>query len=55
MKGIVGIEIPIDSLVGKWKVSQNRGTEDQRGVASGLRSQSAAAMAALVAERIADQ
>ena len=53
MKGIVGIEIPIDSLVGKWKVSQNRGAEDQRGVVEGLRSSSEQAMAALVAERIA--
>jgi transcriptional regulator len=49
MKGIVGIEIPIDSLVGKWKVSQNRGVEDQRGVVEGLQD---GAMAALVAERI---
>jgi transcriptional regulator len=53
MKGIIGIEIPIDSLVGKWKVSQNRGTEDQRGVVEGLQSQSAPAMAGLVAGRIA--
>ena len=53
MKGIVGIEIPIDSLVGKWKVSQNRGAEDQRGVVAGLQSQSGQAMAGLVAARIA--
>jgi transcriptional regulator len=33
---IVGIEIPIDALVGKWKVSQNRPDPDKRGVAAGL-------------------
>jgi transcriptional regulator len=53
MKGIIGIEIPIDSLVGKWKVSQNRSVEDQRGVVAGLRSRDEAAMAGLVAGRIA--
>jgi len=53
MKAIVGIEIAIDSLVGKWKVSQNRGELDQRGVVEGLRERSDAAMASLVAERIA--
>jgi transcriptional regulator len=53
MKGIIGIEIPIDSLVGKWKVSQNRSAEDQRGVVEGLQAQSAQAMAGLVAGRIA--
>jgi transcriptional regulator len=55
MKGIIGIEIPIDSLVGKWKLSQNRGAEDQRGVVAGLQSRSELAMASLVAERIAQQ
>jgi transcriptional regulator len=34
--GIVGIEIPIARLVGKWKVSQNRALRDQLGVISGL-------------------
>jgi transcriptional regulator len=52
MKGIIGIEIPIDSLVGKWKVSQNRGAEDQHGVVAGLQSQNQPAMADLVAGRI---
>lgn len=33
---IVGIEIPLDSLLGKWKVSQNRSAADRRGVADGL-------------------
>lgn len=35
---IVGIEIPIDSLVGKWKMSQNRALDDRAGVAAGLRA-----------------
>jgi transcriptional regulator len=33
---IVGIEIPIDTLVGKWKVSQNRPNADKLGVVAGL-------------------
>jgi len=36
VKGIVGIEIEIVDLHGKWKVSQNRSTEDRAGVAEGL-------------------
>lgn len=34
--GIVGIEIPIARVVGKWKVSQNRPEPDRRGVVAGL-------------------
>ena len=34
---IVGIEIPITRLVGKWKVSQNRSEADRTGVVRGLR------------------
>ena len=33
---IVGIEMPVTSLVGKWKVSQNRPPADREGVAQGL-------------------
>ena len=33
---IVGIEIPLTSLVGKWKVSQNRPGADRAGVVDGL-------------------
>lgn len=33
---IIGIEIPIDRLVGKWKVSQNRTLPDKLGVIGGL-------------------
>lgn len=36
---IVGIEIPIARLTGKWKVSQNRPEKDRNGVVAGLRDQ----------------
>lgn len=39
LRAIVGIEIPVDALVGKWKVSQNRSSADREGVAAGLRAQ----------------
>jgi transcriptional regulator len=35
-KGIVGLEITIERLEGKWKVSQNRSEQDRSGVARGL-------------------
>ncbi len=38
LKGIVGIEIPITRIEGKWKVSQNRPGADRAGVAAGLRA-----------------
>ena len=36
LQNIVGIEIPIARLVGKWKVSQNRPEPDKLGVVAGL-------------------
>lgn len=48
---IVGVEIEIMSIEGKWKVSQNRPEADRYGVHAGFKSQGAEAMAALVAER----
>jgi transcriptional regulator len=54
MKGIVGVEIPIDRIEGKWKASQNKAEVDRAGVVAGLRSEygeSAKVMADLVAER----
>jgi transcriptional regulator len=36
LKGIVGIEIEIAEIEGKWKVSQNRPAADRQGVAEGL-------------------
>jgi transcriptional regulator len=54
IKGIVGLEIPITRIEGKWKVSQNRTAADQAGVVAGLREAGGDAeqMASLVAERI---
>ena len=34
--GIVGVEMPIGRLVGKWKLGQNRPEADQRGMVDGL-------------------
>lgn len=54
LSAIVGIEIPITRLVGKWKVSQNQPEANRAGVETGLRTQgdeNALAMAAAVAQR----
>ena len=52
IKGIIGIEIEIAAIEGKWKVSQNRNAADRRGVIDGLSQERATpdalAMAALV-------
>lgn len=51
LRAIVGIEIEVAQLQGKWKVSQNRSSSDREGVAAGLSSldtDQASAMAALV-------
>ncbi|MES2626852.1 MAG: FMN-binding negative transcriptional regulator, partial [Pseudomonadota bacterium] len=50
---IVGVEIPITRLLGKWKMSQNRPSADQLGVIAGLTAQDtekSAAVAQLVKE-----
>jgi transcriptional regulator len=39
IKGIVGLEIEITDMQGKWKVSQNRPIADRSGVADGLESE----------------
>jgi transcriptional regulator len=53
LKAIVGIEIPIARIEGKWKVSQNRPAIDQAGVVAGLRGigGDAEIIAAMVEER----
>lgn len=51
---VVGIEIEIASLTGKWKVSQNQPAQNHAGVVAGLRAlgqPGADEMAALVASR----
>jgi transcriptional regulator len=58
LANIVGIEIPISRLIGKWKVSQNRPEADRIGAAAGLRSTGDpgdAAMADLVLTALRDQ
>ena len=49
LRAIVGIEIRVDSLVGKWKLSQNRTAADRAGVAQGLAREGTAAAAAVSA------
>jgi transcriptional regulator len=52
---VVGIEISITELVGKWKVSQNRSISDRVGVVEALEREatpSGAAMAALIRETL---
>ena len=43
VKGIIGVEIPISRIEGKWKVSQNRSPADRAGVVAGLQAQNGAA------------
>ena len=55
LAAIVGIEIPIAKLVGKWKISQNRPEADKLGVVAGLLSRGsteAQAMAAFVNQHV---
>lgn len=55
LRAIVGIEMPIARLDGKWKISQNRPAADQHGVVAGLQArgdEAARQMATLVASRI---
>lgn len=52
LKAVVGIEIAITELTGKWKVSQNQPAGNRAGVVAGLRqrgAENASAMAELVA------
>ncbi len=48
LSGIVGVELAITRLEGKWKASQNRSEADRRGVEEGLRLQGDEEMAELV-------
>jgi transcriptional regulator len=48
LAGIVGVELTIDRLEGKWKTSQNRSPLDRRGVIEGLTAAGESAMASLV-------
>lgn len=52
LRGIVGIEIPITRIEGKWKLSQNHAAADRDGVVRGLQEEGSA-QAAATAERMA--
>ena len=55
LQAIVGIEIPIAKLIGKWKVSQNRPEADKLGVVAGLMAredEQSREMAALVYQHV---
>ena len=52
LKAIVGFELVIETLEGKWKMSQNRPEVDRAGVVAGLtREGRSAEVAAIVEER----
>lgn len=54
LAGVVGVEIDIERLEGKWKMSQNRPPSDHEGIVNGLRARGAEpdqAVADCVAER----
>jgi len=58
LRAIVGIEVTIETLTGKWKVNQNRNEADRAGVLAGLRQEpgdNAAQMAALVSRTLLNQ
>ena len=48
LKAIVGIEIPVRRLQGKWKMSQNRLPQDREGVIAGLGARGDAASQAML-------
>jgi transcriptional regulator len=55
LKSIVGIEMPITAIAGKWKTSQNRSLADKLGTIAGLRERGddvALNMAALVERHV---
>jgi len=53
MRGIVGVEIAVTRIEGKWKMSQNRPEADRAGVIAGFREAGDAgeAIAAIIEER----
>lgn len=51
LKGIAGIEIPVDRIEGKWKASQNQPAANRAGVLAGLREQDAASPMAAAMDR----
>ena len=54
LQGIVGIEIPISHITGKFKLSQNREKPDALGVVDGLQQQGESRLANAVQQYIED-
>lgn len=54
LRAIVGIEIVLSALTGKWKVSQNRPVADRAGVAAGLRERESGGSGAAPTPSMAD-
>ena len=55
---IVGLEITVERLTGKWKLSQNQGARDREGVVAGLAAESsedARAMSAWIRQSLAEK
>jgi transcriptional regulator len=48
LKGIIGFQLPIERLEGKWKMSQNRPAQDRTGVVAGLEGEGQGDVAALI-------
>ena len=48
LRGIAGVELPIDRIEGKWKASQNHPEGNRKGVVEGLREDGRPAMAEIV-------
>ena len=55
LASIVGLEIEITRLVGKFKLSQNKDTRDVLGAAHALKAQGHHAIADAMSERIAER
>jgi transcriptional regulator len=52
LKGIVGFEMPVRSIRGKWKLSQNKTLADREGVSEGLLADGNPALAEAVRETL---
>jgi transcriptional regulator len=50
LKGIAGVEIPIDRIEGKWKASQNQAAGNRAGVIAGLRASDPSSPTATIIE-----
>jgi transcriptional regulator len=55
VKGIVGFELAIARLEGKWKMSQNRPADDRAGVVEGLTRDGGSADAAAIVAAVASE